>query len=323
MGEGKATSPKPQVFQEKMRLSHYLKVFQLTELPEYLLLFSTKKASKALIKKEVYQAALNGNLPINDRDNLLKLGIIAPDLVTEKEEVKNSIKQLNKNSKGLNLIIVLNMDCNFSCTYCYEKPIKSPLYMSEKTENELTSFIIKKLDEKEELVIDFYGGEPLLSKNAIIRISKKLKQWCEPHRVSYSFTLVTNGSLLTKETAQELKSYGLKSVKITVDGPAETHNESRPFKTGVGSFGIIMERIKQSRSLVEVNIGGNYTRKNYHKFPQLLDHLQQEGLTAESINSVKFDPVLNTPNNGMAVRDFSAGCECVNEEWLIKGSSGK
>jgi len=302
---------------KSMQLSQYLKIYPSQERPGHLLFFSTKKASKILLEKETYQAIEKGTLSTSDEALLSKLGMIVHDREEEKRAILGLFDDINTKNPGLSVMVVLNLDCNFSCIYCYEGGMKGNLYMSDETAGHLVDFIKEKFTgHKKSLLIDFYGGEPLLSTGLIKSISRALRSFTESRGASYSFTLVTNGSLFTRHVAKELVPLGLKSVKITLDGPAEVHNRNRPFKSGAGSFDTIIRNIKETCDLVKIGIGGNFERTNYEKFPLLLGHLVREGLTRDKIAMVKFDPVAKRPEGDLSPPDYSGGCMSINEPWL-------
>jgi len=301
-----------------MQLSHYLKIYPYQEQPDHLLLFSTKQASKVLLAKDTFQSIENGTLSPSDEALLSRLGMIVPDREAEKRSIRGLIEKLNKKNPGLSITVVLNLDCNFACVYCFEGDIKGKLYMSDQTAEHLIDFIKEKFSKhKKSLVIDFYGGEPLLSTGLIKSISLPLKSFVESRGAAYSFTLVTNGSLFKRRTAAELASLGLKSVKITLDGPAEIHNRYRPFKSGAGSFDTIIANIKDTWDLVKISIGGNFDLNNYEKFVLLLDYLEVLGLGPDKIFAVKFDPVMKPPQGDTSTACYKDGCMSINEPWLI------
>lgn len=301
-----------------MQLSNYLKAYPYEESPDHLLLFSTLKMSKILLKKKTYHAIeKNEALSSSDEALLSKLGMIVHDREEEKLAALGFFDELNAKKTGLNIMVVLNLDCNFACTYCYEGGMKGKLYMSDETADQLVDFIKNNFPlHKKSLLIDFYGGEPLLSIGLIKYISRSLKAFTESRGASYGFTLVSNGSLFTKKTAEELIAFGLQGVKICLDGPAETHNQSRPFKSGAGSFDTLIKNIKETCDIAKIGIGGNYTRNNYEKFPLLLNYLTTEGLTTDKIATVKFDPVTKQPEGEFAPPDSMGGCASINEPWL-------
>jgi uncharacterized protein len=305
-----------------MQLSHYLKVYPSEERPDHFLLFSTKKASKILLNKKTYQAIERGTLSPSDEALLSRLGMIVHDREEERRAIFGLFDEVNTRNTGLNIMAVLNLDCNFSCIYCYEGEMKGNLYMSDETADHLIDFIKDNFPEyKDTLLIDFYGGEPLLSTGLIKYISRALKAFTETRGASYSFTLVTNGSLFTRRVAEELAPLGLQSVKITLDGPAEVHNRYRPFKSGAGSFDTIIRNIKDTCNLAKIGIGGNFDRDNYERFPLLLDYLVSEGLTPDKIAMVKFDPVMKQPEGDLSPPGYRGGCMSINEPWISRAAA--
>jgi uncharacterized protein len=137
--------------------------------------------------------------------------------------------------------------------------------------------------------------------------------------LTYSFSLVTNGTLLTAEAVGRLEPLGLKSAKVTLDGPREVHDSFRPFRNGAGSFDIIVRNIDDACDRVRIQIGGNYTRKQYREFPRLLDHLLERGITPARVLDVKFDPVVNESRE-FALPDFHDGYDSSDEPWIVEAT---
>jgi uncharacterized protein len=103
---------------------------------------------------------------------------------------------------------------------------------------------------------------------------------------------------------------------VTLDGPQDVHDAFRPFKSGKGSFDVILNNIHHATSMIDVHLGGNYTRERYREFPQLLDSLLEKGPGPDKISSVRFDPVINE-TAGMSP-DFHGGCASIDEPWLME-----
>jgi uncharacterized protein len=305
-----------------MKLSQYIKTYPSDEMPGHLVVYSTKRASLLLIKEEIYQAIEKGILSSEDEGILLKTGIVVPDIEEEKKDVACMLDRLNAKNSVLNLSVIINLDCNFSCVYCYEGEMKGKIYMTEETANRLIEFIRERFTEdKKQINLDFYGGEPLLSKGLIEYISRSLKAFAESRGASYTFTLVTNGSLLRRSVAEELARLGLTNVKITIDGPAEIHNKYRPFRSGAGSFDAIIRNIRETWDVVKVAVSGNYDRDTYRRFVPLLDYMNEAGLTPERIYLVKFAPVVKRPQGDTSPADYNEGCISVNEPWLLEADA--
>jgi uncharacterized protein len=304
-----------------MQPSKYLKAFTHADREDSLLLFSTRYCSKLIIKRDTWEAAEHCSLPPEKEAVLSRLGMLVGNRGDEKVSVSGTFEELNKHNTSCNTIVVLNLDCNFACKYCFEGALKGRIYMSEETAADLTNFIRNRFDQnKKALHLDFYGGEPLLSLDLIREISIQLYRFAKEKNTSYTFGLVTNGSLLKGKTAEELTGIGLKSAKITLDGPAYIHNKNRPFKSGAESFDIIIKNIKESCGLLKITISGNYEQDSYRDFPLLLDLLIKEGLTPDRIAQVKFDPVIKNSERFRSPTDFNDGCMSMDEPWAMEAA---
>jgi uncharacterized protein len=134
--------------------------------------------------------------------------------------------------------------------------------------------------------------------------------------IIFSTSLITNGTLLTPDVVDTLKPLGLKTASVTLDGPKEVHDLFRPFKSGKGTFDLIIRNIKDVCSIINIHIGGNYTKDNYSEFPSLLDYMMDNGLTPDRISSLNFYPVIKESPE-FALPDFTGGCISINEPWLF------
>ncbi|MCP4348458.1 MAG: putative geopeptide radical SAM maturase [Desulfobacterales bacterium] len=300
-----------------MQLSHYIKIYPYEEKEGYLLLFSTKKVSKILIKEDTYQSIIKGSLSSSDETALSKLGMIVHDTGAEKQTMLNYLDNFNPKNPRLQLTVITNLDCNFACIYCYEGDMKGKHFMSDRNAEHLLDFIKDKFTpDKKFLNIDFHGGEPLLSAGMVKSVARAAKSFAESKGAVFTCNMITNGSLLKRQTAEELAQLGLKAVQITLDGPPEIHNKNRPFKSGQGSFDTIINNIKETWDIVKIGIGGNFEKHNYEKFTLLLDYLENTGLTPDKINTVRFGTVLKSQKGDTVKRLYNGGCMSFNEPWI-------
>jgi uncharacterized protein len=300
-----------------MILSRYCKIYPHKEDPDSLVLFSTKKASKIILPKSLFKDILNSPLSEEDEKTLSELGFLVNSADEEKAEMLGFMNELNKINTQFRATIVMNLDCNLACKYCFEGTRKGRHYMTQETADFFINFLADNLaSNHKDIYLIFFGGEPLLSKGLIIYMSQKIKALAESRGKTYSFSLITNGTLLNRTTVMELKPLGLKDVSVTLDGPKNNHDLFRPYKTGKGSFDLIFRNIKEVCDMIEIQIGGNFTRENYIAFPQLLDYLIVNGLTHERIPEVRFEAVTKE-SKGIALPDFHEGVLSVNEPWLF------
>lgn len=128
--------------------------------------------------------------------------------------------------------------CNLHCSYCaaggdgtYGDPVAK--ISLEKTLPQL-GYFIGKLKENDSFSIIFLGGEPLLYPEAVKHIADYTMQLCTERNVFASFTVITNGTLITEKTLDILCSIKA-HITISIDGAPEEHDKARPQKNGKGS----------------------------------------------------------------------------------------
>jgi uncharacterized protein len=183
------------------------------------------------------------------------------DAEAERRRVLGYLEAVNLADPGVTAAVFLGLACNFACPYCYEKPLGRAGAMEEATAERLCDFLLGRLRPgKKLLTVDFYGGEPLLYLPLLRRITRALQAGAAARGARFRFTLVTNGSLLTRQVVEELRPLGLASAKVTLDGPPPVHDRSRPLRSGRGSFGAILRNLKEVAGAVPLGIGGNYAQ---------------------------------------------------------------
>jgi len=301
-----------------MDISSYVKFYPAAD--GQVLIYSLLRGSALQVSSDLAAAIRTGKLTDSERETLTRLGILVPDAAEEQRRVAGYFDWANANSRRQTVLITLNLDCNLACTYCYEDHFRGRKYMDSATADLLTAQLLNgPIREGKEVLLDFYGGEALLSLSMIKRIAAPLQAAASEQGSLFSFSLVTNGTLLTRQVVEELLPIGLGYAQITLDGPPDVHNRQRPYLSGKGSFDRIVTNLKDVCALLKVNLGGNYTRDNYHRFPELLDFLLAEGITPQMLNKVQFSPVVPTAGEA-GVADFGMGCACSSEPWLMEAS---
>jgi len=303
-----------------MPLSRYLKIYPDPERPGALLLYSTKKGSLLRVSVELLNAIHADTLTDSERSTLSRLEILTDDPQAERQEMHSLVSRTNQRSNKFSATVVLNLDCNLACPYCYEDHFRGKHYMAPATACLLVETIIREqIDRGRNVKLQFYGGEPLLSVPMIHEIAGPLLAAARAKGCTFTFTLTTNGTLLTRKVVEELLPLGLTGAVLTLDGPAEIHDQQRPFVSGKGSFAAIVANIKETFDLLDLQVGGNFSRDNYREFPRMLDHLLDEGLEPEKLGMVKFEPIV--PKSGKTVGpDSHSGCISGSEPWVIEAA---
>ncbi len=304
-----------------MHLSPFLKIFSLPEKNEDRLLFSTKSCALTLLSDETLAAVQAGKAAPETMDTIVRLGMVVADPVKEQQEMRDYLPTVNRLNPNLRVSVILGMACNFACVYCYEGSLKGSAAMSDATADQLIAHLLARFaaDQKKRLILDFYGGEPLLYISRITSLASQLKPAIEALGGTFNFTLVTNGSLFTPPVAKELVVLGLVNAKITIDGPADNHDRFRPFKGGQGSWDAIIANLMACRGLCAITLSGNYTLENHATFSSLLDTLAAAGFATTDFDSVQFFPVMQV-NDRFANPEFTGGC-CSNDEPWVHATS--
>lgn len=192
------------------------------------------------------------------------------------------MERLDARIKGhvLCLTIAPTMACNMRCPYCYET--KTGKTMDESTQKQLIQFVEShfiKYPELKRLTVTWYGGEPLLQKAIIYNLSKQLIDLSNRYNVSYDAAIITNGSLLDRDTAIKLRyECSVLRAQITIDGMPDTHNKRRILVNGMGSFEIIIRNIENCRSFMNIAVRMNVDKTNNSDIAELLQ------LTTETLN---------------------------------------
>lgn len=300
-----------------MVFSPYLTLHRHHTIPGQVLLFSTKTGALVLLPEEDFTALDNGATDNPYMDQLTEMDMMVGDPEAERRQVSRYLADINHHNPNLTLAIILGMECNFSCLYCFEGQQKGKKSMDDDTADQLIAFIKARFNPgKKKLTLQFYGGEPLLYRKRIIYLAERLKPFVEAQGAEFSFDLVSNSSLLTPKVVDELNAWGLDGVKVTLDGPAANHNHFRSFKSGTGSFAVIVDNLKQVAHKTKIRLGGNYTRENYHDFVTVLDHLAQEGMGPDHFEVVNFNMVMQVRDK-ITNNEFLGGCATINEPWLF------
>ena len=128
---------------------------------------------------------------------------------------------LKKSRKVRMVKIQLGLSCNYSCSYCSQRFVERPPETNKKDiDNFMELFDNLEFDEKTGLKIEFWGGEPFVYwktlKPLAEAIAEKFSHWKNPPR----FSVITNGSILTKEICAWLMYMGF-SVGMSHDGPGQ------------------------------------------------------------------------------------------------------
>jgi uncharacterized protein len=168
------------------------------------------------------------------------------------------------------LTLQVTRNCNFSCRYClYASEGKverthEAKNMSYETAIDCINFLYNHSLDANEVIIAFYGGEPLLNFNLIKDCVEYANKLFHTKNVKYVMTI--NGSLLN-DIIREFLIRNEFNLTISLDGPEDIQNQHRKFlHRGDSTFDIVFSNILKLR---EEN--NSYFNNNVHFLPVLFD----------------------------------------------------
>ncbi|MEM0113980.1 MAG: radical SAM protein, partial [Metallosphaera sp.] len=229
------------------------------------IIFNTLTGYAMELDKDEIERLKKGDVPDHLKD-IIEEGFSSGD-----EDLQDLVESISK-KPVLEPTLLLTYNCNFDCVYCFQKGFRRAISVSE---NVMRGFVnyIKRKEGGRKVRVTFFGGEPLLELRKIEDISKSLSG------LKYSFSVVTNGSLLTKSVAERLISLGLSHVQITLDGPREVHDKRRHYLDGRGSYEVILNNLRNLQDMVNVILRINVDVKNLDEVDVLFSELRERGIT--------------------------------------------
>ena len=176
----------------------------------------------------------------------------------------------NENLEGSSVIksLCLNVshDCNMRCGYCFAGDGKfggTRRLMPLETAKRAVDFLLKNSGGRRHLEIDFFGGEPLLNKQAVERTVEYGAGRAADFGKKIKFTVTTNGLLLDDAFTRFADRWEMQVV-LSLDGRRETHDRVRLLPDGKGSFDRVFPRVQRFTQLHTGSyyVRGTFTRKN-------------------------------------------------------------
>lgn len=151
----------------------------------------------------------------------------------------------------MNLVLNLTEQCNLRCSYCYYNHLQEERFCSMNLnilERAIAYGFQRSLELGDSFLnITFFGGEPLLKKDLILKgvdIAKKYK----PEKMKLQFAVNTNGTLINSFWLDFFKKENF-YLYLSLDGPAEIHDKQRYTIRKHGTFALIEPHLKTIRQL--------------------------------------------------------------------------
>lgn len=157
--------------------------------------------------------------------------------------------------------------CNLRCVHCYTDS-ENMSYSGELNTDEGISLIDDLATFRIPSLL-FSGGEPLTRRDIFTLIEHAANKNIRP-------VLSTNGTLIDRDTARNLKNAGIVYVGISLDGMEKINDEFRGVK---GAFKRAMKGFEHCIAVEQrVGLRLTLTRKNYQDLHRIFDFIEQEGI---------------------------------------------
>jgi uncharacterized protein len=192
------------------------------------------------------------------------------------------------------LSLAIAQKCNLGCTYCYAQQGEfggDAKNMDLADALRAVDLLVGTVEPGARLNLAFLGGEPLVNRKVLRAATLRALELAGGRGAKISFSITTNGTLLTEDDGRFFEEHGF-AVTISVDGPRETHDALRPFKSGRGSFDAIMKRVEpllKMQQRMQVTARVTVTPRNL-SLRRTLDTF-----IAAGFHSVGFSPMLSAP----------------------------
>jgi uncharacterized protein len=189
------------------------------------------------------------------------------------------------------MCLLVAEDCNLSCGYCFaeggEYGKGRTALMPLKTAKAALDFLMKQSADRENLEVDFFGGEPLMNFDVVRETVKYGRKLERKYKKKIRFTITTNGLALDDEKIDFINAE-MSNVVLSLDGRASIHDNMRKTKNGEGSYALIIDKIKklvERRGNKDYYIRGTFTRHNTD-FAEDVFALVNEGFDQISVEPV-------------------------------------
>lgn len=153
----------------------------------------------------------------------------------------------------MRVTLVLTHDCNLACDYCYTGE-KFARAMPEKVAWEALRLAFRQSrGQSDRLCVSYFGGEPLLEFEAMVRYTRTAYRWAQRNRQPIEFQVTTNATIMAPKILDFLNRYPFR-VAFSVDGLDADHDRHRSFVSGRASSPIVWKNLELASGKLKAGI---------------------------------------------------------------------
>jgi len=181
-------------------------------------------------------------------------------------------------------------DCNLRCEYCFASTGDfghGRKLMDFETGKLAIDFLLNNSGDRQNLELDFFGGEPLMNWEVVKEIVVYARSKEQEYNKKFRFTITTNGLLLDDEKIDFINEE-MSNVVLSIDGRKEVNDRVRKRVDGSGCYDKIVEQFKKlvdKRGDKSYYVRGTFTKYNLD-FSKDVMHLSDIGFEQISVEPV-------------------------------------
>ena len=187
-------------------------------------------------------------------------------------------------------------DCNLRCEYCFAQTGDfggSRCIMSPETGRKAIDFLIENSANRENIELDFFGGEPLMAWDTVTATVDYARSIEKQHGKNFRFTITTNGVLLDDEKIDYINRE-MVNVVLSLDGRKEVTDRIRKTLNGKSTYDVIVpkfQRLVERRGGKDYYVRATFTKYNLD-FADDVTHMRDLGFEQLSAEPVVTDPAM-------------------------------
>lgn len=194
-----------------------------------------------------------------------------------------------RDRRARDFVVMPSSYCNMSCDYCGQRHERGTVAAGHRSALAARVDHAARSGRYDTVNVRWFGGEPLMGYAVLRELSGSFTASTDTAGIGYTAKLVTNGALLDARKLRVLhQQCRVSTIEVTLDGPAQTHDASRPLSRGGGSFHHITAVIAAALDTVDLDglrflIRSNVGTHNAGLAEPFAASLAQAGLAHERV----------------------------------------